>query len=109
MWAFSGWTDTAIWLALAGIVSIGAVRWRGLHEGRGVLGMGLLTVAFALLARNSGGALGIAAASGCGLLLGSISFWLMVIAGRAWRAKTGHEGTTAERARTGVAEWWGVD
>ena len=107
--AVSGWTDAAVWLGVTGMVLIGTLRWRLLVGVPGVLGTGLLTVAFALLAKNSGGALGSLPASSCGLLLGSVSSWLMVIAGRAWRAKTGQDAASAERVRTGAAEWWGVD
>ena len=109
LWSYTSWSDGPLWLGLAGMALILLLRWRLLLGAPAVLGTGLLIAAFALLAKKSGSALGTATASSCGLLLGSVSSWLMVIAGRAWRAKTSHEGATAEKARTGAAEWWGVD
>ena len=103
------WTSGVLCLGLAGAASLVLLRWRLLLGAPAVLGTGLFVTAFALLARESGGSLQMASACGCGLLLGCVSSWLMAVAGRAWRAKTGHGGAGAKRGQTGVAEWRGVD
>ncbi len=104
-----GWSGGLLALGVAGVILIGLMRWRLLLGVPGVLGTALLTFALGLLSRHSGGALGGGVAMACGLLLGVTSSALMMIAGRAWRAKAGHRGASAERARTGVTESWGVD
>lgn len=106
---FAGWQEAPLWLALAGLALIALVRWRLLYGLPGVLGTGLLTAALVQLARRSGGEPGIALAACCGVLLGCICTWLMMVAGQAWRAKGGHHGASAESFRSGVAERWGVD
>ena len=106
---FAGAGDGPLWLALMGLAMIAGVRWRLLYGVPGVLGTGLLAVALIGLARRSGGELGAAPAGCCGVLLGGVGTWLMMVAGRAWRAKSGHHGASAESFRNGVAEGWGVD
>ena len=98
-----------LWLALAGLTMLGLLRWRPLYGLPGLLGTGLLTVALVQLARRSGGELDTTPAAACGALLGGLGTWLMLVAGRAWRAKQGHHGASAESFRSGVAERWGVD
>ena len=107
--AFVRWNERAPWLGLAGIAMIGSLRWRWRHGVPGVLGTALLTAVLVQLARRSGGALRPLAAAFCGLLLGTISSCLMMVAGQAWRAKRGHHGASVQRGRTGAAERWGVD
>ena len=104
-----GWSGGLLAMGVAGVISIGLMRWRLLLGVPGVVGTALLTVALVLLARRSEGALSGGVAAGCGLLLGVTSSALMMIAGRAWRAKAAHRGASAERAQTGTAESWGVD
>lgn len=107
--SFSGWSDGPLWMGLAGLGLIGLMRWRLLLGVPGVLGTALLTTALGMVARGSGGALDGETAVGCGIVLGVTSSLLMMIAGRAWRAKGGHRGASAERAGGGAADVWGVD
>ncbi len=107
--AFVRWNDGAPWLALAGVAMIGSLRWRSRNGIPGVVGTALLTAALVQLAKHSEGALPPLPAACCGLLLGAISSWLMMVAGLAWRAKGSHYGASAERERTGAVEHWGVD
>ncbi len=106
---FISWDDAALWSALAGLVLIALLRWRPLFGAPALLGTGFLLGALAHLAKHSGGELGRPWALACGLLLGSVSSLLMLLAGQAWRAKAGHSRASAETARTGVVERWGVD
>lgn len=109
VWAWMGWHASVPWMALGGLGLIGLMRWRLLLGVPGVLGTLLLTTALVVLARRSGGALDARLALLCGMVLGLTTSCLMVLAGRAWRAKAGHRGASAERARTHAAERWGVD
>ena len=109
LWMPGGWSGGWLAMGVAGLLLIGLMRWRLLLGVPGVVGTALLTVALVLLARRSGGALGGGWAAACGLLIGVTSSALMMLAGRAWRAKAGHRGASAESARAGVAESWGVD
>ncbi len=107
--AFTRWSEGTIWLGLAGLAMIGWLRWHPSRPAFGIVGSALLTAALVLLARSSGGQLGPVPAGCCGLLLGTVSSFLMTLAGQAWRAKTGHHSASAETMRTGAAERWGVD
>ena len=106
---FVRWNEGAPWLGLAGIAMIGSLRWRLRYGVPGVVGTALLMAALVHLAWHSEGALRSLPAACCGLLLGVISSWLMMVAGQAWRAKGSHYGASAQRGRTGAAERWGVD
>ena len=104
-----GWSGGLVAMGVAGAMLIGLMRWRLLLGVPGAVGTALLTAALMLFARRSQGALSGGVAAGCGLLLGVTSSALMMIAGRAWRAKAGHRGASAKRVPTGTAEIWGVD
>ena len=106
---FTDWRETSLWLAVGGLALIALVRWLPLSGLLGILGTGLLSAALVQLARHSGGELGGVPAACSGVLLGGLCTWLMLLAGRAWRAKRGHRGASAESFRNGVAERWGVD
>ena len=104
-----GWHGGPFWLALAGLGLIAVVRWRSLHGVPGGVGTILLSTALVQLARRSGGGLGMLPAGCCGGVLGGGGTWLMVVAGQAWRAKSGQRGALSESTQSGVAERWGVD
>ncbi len=106
---FTGWKNQPLWLAVAGLALLALVRWRPLFGMSGLLGTAFLTGALVQLARRSGGELNVALAGGCGILLGGLCSWLMLVARHAWRVKRGHRGASAEGLRNGVAKRWGVD
>ena len=105
----TSWHDATLWTAGAGVALIGLSRWRSLLGAPAIFGTGLLTTASLSLARRSGGEINLAGAAACGLLLGTTSSVLMILAGQAWRAKSGHFRASTDTARTGGAEQWGVD
>ncbi len=96
-------------MAFAGLAVIGCLRWRLLAGAPALLGTGLLTTAFVHLAGCTGGELSRVWAGACGLLLGTTSSGLMILAGQAWRAKTGHLSDPTKASPAAEAECWGVD
>ncbi len=109
LWAFTSPNDGALWLGISGCALIGLLRWRRWYGVPGVAGSGLLLAAFVQMARHSGGALRPPLAGTCGLLLGTVASFLVMIAGQAWRAKAGHRSASAQGAQTGAVERWGVN
>ncbi len=98
-----------LWLLCCGSLSILLLWWRPLFGFPAALGSVCLTVGLASLAKLPSRQISLPWAIGCGLTLGVLSSWLMLIAGRARRAKRSHRHASAEPWNSDAPEHWGVD